>query len=483
MPDHSDLSKQEKKGSDKPDAGRFLNVMYRTQRANAGNPGSGAEKSNEQRRMEDQKLAEEFEIHIEDLKNEAIKQFDKELYEECLGTFRFLCELDPNNQLLRDYRELCEKLSGGSTLNSSKERSSSSCTVPTTNSLDGSLTTNEMAGHLSPEGLPGEKNEMQSRKLIAGDKPIRFENSTSAELSDKSEILELPDYGIRPPSIRHTGNRATRPLTTSGLLKSLFRFRPKSYKLVLSIAGILVLAAILGLPSRVHRRQDFPGPTPVPPIDRRGSQSLQGTSALPGQTEAYTVLLGKAEEAKTAGRYVHPSDNNAVAYSNKVLKVDPQNKKALDLKNTSLNHAVDQARELARIGKTAEARESLSSLLEMSQLEDSFPLSSQMLKEEIRKLEITTYTVAHIHFFGSCKGLLRFNSYVITFEPIGESNHGFSSSLTEIRLSEPGSRLKIVIGRRTYRFESGSGTSGEEKRQKLKAIYQAITSRSERNPG
>jgi hypothetical protein len=318
---------------------------------------------------------------------------------------------------------------------------------------------------------------------MAGHKLVRIEDSTSAELSDKSEILEIPEYDIRPPGGGHTGNREARRLKASGLLKSVLRFRPRSHKLVLSIAGVLVLAAILGLPSRVHRRQDFSGPTPVQLIDRMGSQSHQATGTLPSQTEALTSLQGKAEETRNSERFVHPSDNNAVAYSNQVLKVDPQNKKALDLKKSSLNQVVDQARELARIGKTAEARKTLSSLLEMSRLEDSFPLSSQMLDGEIRKLEIVTYTVTHDHFFGSCRGLLRFNSYVITFEPIGESNHRFSSSLTEIRLSEPGSRLKIVVGRRTYRFESDSGTSGEDKRQKLRAIYQAIISRSERIPG
>src|SRR5262249_45679140 len=56
---------------------------------------------------EDEKLQEEFEIHVENLKNEAMKQFDQELYGECLGTFRFLCELEPENRTLRDYLQLC----------------------------------------------------------------------------------------------------------------------------------------------------------------------------------------------------------------------------------------------------------------------------------------------------------------------------------------------------------------------------------------
>jgi len=58
----------------------------------------------------EQKLREEFEIHIENLKQEAIKQFDEELYSICLGTFRFLCELEPDNRTLRDYLVLTQQL-------------------------------------------------------------------------------------------------------------------------------------------------------------------------------------------------------------------------------------------------------------------------------------------------------------------------------------------------------------------------------------
>ena len=58
----------------------------------------------------DQKLREEFEIHIENLKRDAIKQFDQELYTACLPNFEFLCELEPANRGLRDYLDLSRAL-------------------------------------------------------------------------------------------------------------------------------------------------------------------------------------------------------------------------------------------------------------------------------------------------------------------------------------------------------------------------------------
>jgi hypothetical protein len=249
--------------------------------------------------------------------------------------------------------------------------------------------------------------------------------------------------------------------------------------LFLSIAGILVLAAILGLPLRVHRRQDFPGPAPGQPIDPNGSQSRQETGTSPSQTGTFNSLQGKAEENRTPERYAHPSDNNVIPNSNPALKVDPQDKKASELK---VRNAVAQAKDLALAGKSVDARKAFSSLLERARHEDSFPLSPQVLEEEIKKLEVVSYPVIHDHFLGSCKGILQFNSYTITYEPSGEGHHRFNSSLAEIRLGEPSSKLKIFVGRRTYQFKSGSGTSIEDKRQKLRTIYQAITSRSKGNP-
>ena len=69
----------------------------------------------------DQKLREEFEIHIENLRKDAIKQFDQELYTVCLPNFEFLCELEPENRSLRDYLELSRQLTGKPAADSSKD--------------------------------------------------------------------------------------------------------------------------------------------------------------------------------------------------------------------------------------------------------------------------------------------------------------------------------------------------------------------------
>jgi tetratricopeptide (TPR) repeat protein len=59
-----------------------------------------------QKKSEELRLEEELVVHIENLKKEAMDQFDKEQYHDCLRTFKFLCEMEPKNRTLQDYHEL-----------------------------------------------------------------------------------------------------------------------------------------------------------------------------------------------------------------------------------------------------------------------------------------------------------------------------------------------------------------------------------------
>jgi tetratricopeptide (TPR) repeat protein len=62
-----------------------------------------------QRKLEDQRLEEELVIHLDNLKKEAADLFDQEKYRECVGLFKFLCELEPKNRTLQDYLELSQE--------------------------------------------------------------------------------------------------------------------------------------------------------------------------------------------------------------------------------------------------------------------------------------------------------------------------------------------------------------------------------------
>src|SRR6266850_782816 len=106
----ADLARQVKTHFNNRDFEALMRVMSQALNLNPGGLAAGSQLREIQGKLDDEKIREEFEIHVANLKNEAMKQFDKELYSECFGTFRFLCELEPDNRTLRDYLELCQQL-------------------------------------------------------------------------------------------------------------------------------------------------------------------------------------------------------------------------------------------------------------------------------------------------------------------------------------------------------------------------------------
>ena len=193
------------------------------------------------------------------------------------------------------------------------------------------------------------------------------------------------------------------------------------------------------------------------------------------QLETRSPWMQKAELAAVAGRYVTPPNDNVYAYSNRVLTIDPQNQKALSFKKESLSRASAQAKEYINEAKFDEARENYSSLLQLSTYESRFPFVASELKAEMEKLEFNAYPVVHDHSIGSCTGRVRFNAYVFTFVPSGNSKDGFSGRLSEMIVAESSDKLKVQFKNKTFRFEAGLVKSKEENREKIKTIYQQIS--------
>jgi tetratricopeptide (TPR) repeat protein len=79
-------------------------------RADPGNKEASWLMKEAQRQWEDQRSLEQLEIYVENLKKEAMDLFDQEQYEQCLGMFRFLSELEPENHTLRDYVKLSQQM-------------------------------------------------------------------------------------------------------------------------------------------------------------------------------------------------------------------------------------------------------------------------------------------------------------------------------------------------------------------------------------
>jgi hypothetical protein len=176
-----------------------------------------------------------------------------------------------------------------------------------------------------------------------------------------------------------------------------------------------------------------------------------------------------------AGRYVTPPSDNAVAYCNQLLALEPHNLKALELKKESSARAAAQAKTLAQEGKYDEARAIYSSLLYLSQNESQLSLRSDELKAEVDRLTFSAYAVVHDHTIGSCTGRLRFNSYEITFVPSTESRDGFARKVSEVVRVELGDKLKIDFKGKTYRFQANATKNPQESRAIISDIHQRLS--------
>ena len=420
----ADLAKRVKTHFDNRDFEALMRVVNQALKLPDDNLDAGAQLREIQGNLEDEKLREEFEIHVENLKNEAMKQFDQELYRECFGTFRFLCELEPDNRTLKDYLELCRQLVPGIEDNLPVE---------------------------SPVLAPGDQETICS----SVEPPIALEPSvepTSLAMSlppggpnlqrpaDEENAYQEPQPNKPPQIAEHSGNQRARPaaeLARADALKPTPGSAAQSVTIGLRlglVAIALLLVTILGIAYlKSHRHAS----------NNSGEDRSRATSTVPepsksvqtaAQPDPQTFFLHKAEGAVALDHYVLPSGDNAVAYCNRVLALAPENQKARSLKEESINKAVAQAKKCIESRRFSEAREIYSALLQWSQQESLFPLTPEELNNELEKLEFTVYPVVHDHLFGSCKGHLKINAYVISFVPSGDSKDGFTEPFAEVTL-------------------------------------------------
>jgi hypothetical protein len=210
--------------------------------------------------------------------------------------------------------------------------------------------------------------------------------------------------------------------------------------------------------------------------DQAEFKNLRGTVEVEDSRlmESKASWLVKAESAMAAGRYISPPDDNVLSYSNQVLATDPQNPKALALKTESVNKAASQAKQYAESGRFEEARNVYKTLLQIAQKQGRGP-RLQELSRELERLEFQAYPVIHDHTFGSCSGRLRFNGYVISYEPSGDSRDGFSQKLTDVSETSVGEKLKLHFKNKTYRFQTDLIGDKNENRAKLNEIRQQLT--------
>jgi len=187
------------------------------------------------------------------------------------------------------------------------------------------------------------------------------------------------------------------------------------------------------------------------------------------QSEAAS-WIEKAEAAWIAGRYVTPPDDNVVLYCNMSLKADPGNQRATNLKKEVVQRSLAQANEWIQRGRFDAARLSYASMDYLARGDAAFPYPKPEIKRELERLEFTAHPMVHDHKLGSCSGVLRFNSYTVSFIPSGSSGDGFTESLNSIFINPEGEKLKISYRDRSFRLRSEKGNA-------VPVIYQQLMTR------
>jgi tetratricopeptide (TPR) repeat protein len=371
------------------------------------------------RQMEEQRLQEELEIHIENVKKEATDSFDQQRYRECIGMFQFLCELEPDNRKLHDYLELSQQFVRETEAAREKASQTFASWVSQETGPEKLLTSETVASPSSSAAAEPPQVELQARNCqLEAARDDGQQNIPSAPLAPEKSGEQPQVMPSKSPC--RSGNETARDVEIE--IESSDRFSRKKRRAVLLVAAAVLLLAMVKGRMLPHRWQELTRSPAVQP-------DL-------GQAPAPIDTKGKVEKGKAASVAPPLVNPNPEGMPNHSQGSKPDLKKSFRgavSGNSLVGNPVQQARQPALI-----------------------------------------YPVIHDHVLGSCTGSLRIDSKSIAFVPAEDSKDGFNFKLTDITGTELGDKLKIKFGNKIYRFKASLATNKEDNRGRLNAIYQLL---------
>jgi len=389
--------------------------------------------------LEEQQLRVAFETHIKDLTAEAMLQFEEEAYSDCLGTFRFLSELQPDDLELKYYIEACREFA--------QEQPHDVGSWP-----------------IDSRPAPSSKPEEQHLEEELTDRQGQVSSSSGAvnagrafEVPDPGLVADdgdVHDFHIPDASPQMTAGTTDSALPTDAALPT-GNWRAAWLMAALAALGVVCLVIWLATPSS------------GPKLDH----TLVAYNESVGTASEW---LQKAESAMVDRRYVTPANDNVVFYCDRVLVSDSLKAKAMELKRESISQAIKQADEFAQEGKYDDATELYQALLNLPQ---SDGLNQENLEANLKQVKFDSYPVIHNHFLGSCKGVLKINSYVISFVPSGDSKDGFTQQLSRVTIHGLADTLRIEVNQKNYRFEVIRGKNNRDRKTQTRELHESLISR------
>jgi hypothetical protein len=364
-------------------------------------------------------LREELEIHVENVKKEAMDSFDQQRYQESVGMFQFLCELEPHNRKLQDYLELSRQFVREA--EAAREQTGQSLVPGLAQETNpGNLLTREtvagQSGGATAEPTQIEEVGAQNCKPHAARDDGRPNRPAVAlppvKGSEGAQVLSSNSLGRSGEETARDGEVEIRPTGSSR--------RKKLWAVILLSAAVLLLATAKGW--LLHRRQGLAlSPAVYSDLD---------------QAPAPKGPKGEVDERETSSGAPPLSKPNPEGVPNPRHGSGPDSKNTLEGRGSELP-----------------------------------PVENTALPTRQRAL---SYPVIHDHVLGSCTGSLRLDSKSIAFLPAADSKDGFNFRLADITGTELGDKLKIRFNNKIYRFKAGSARNKEDNRSRLNAIYQQL---------
>ena len=413
-----------------------LNLTDEALRADPGNTEAAWLRKEAQRQWEDQLSLEQLEIYVENLKKEAMDLFDQEQYEQCLGMFRFLSELEPDNHTLRDYVKLSQQMFV-ETIGPAEPTAGedSAC------SFD--LDFRKQPETFDVGAIPLETGS-QSR-LPAAEVPTLGLKTSEADL-----VARVPVSGT-PPAV--TLDAATIPQSVKRKIirEYLASTRPARRSWTLALTTALILVAIAGAGYFwLH------------------SSFLASRVEILSAPEEATVFIDNRKVGAT------PFRQEDLSVGNHVLRIEKEGYESL-----SHNIVVRRAQaiilsvqlERAKPARPAPLQTAPPAIQEV--LTSSQPAVSDVPVEVASSPVQIAQSVIHHHLLGSCTGRLRIDGDRVSFSPSGNSRDAFTRKIQQIINFELNEKLLIEFKDKTYRFET-LVRDPQGNRQRLTSLYEQI---------
>ena len=403
-----------------------------------------------ERKQEELRLKDELEIHLEDVKKDAMDRFDQERYRECVGIFDFLSRLEPENQKWQQYLELSRQLVLETEPNCARSCEDLGKSRPDRDPPTIQVVPAENDSLADAEGYPN-----QITRAAAGTGALRMQPfPDSAPVAVAS--MELKNITSGGPAVefaaRHSGDRRR--------------------VLLLRIAACLMLAAfpIIWILHQTEKHE--PAATgrlkPIPALSGNLKSSIdQFLPTGPENTRAEAQAgEGETKSAIGKGRPNGVSSPESPQYQRNlryptremIAKADRSRPNRVSASNQSKILDIRNEQSLQELPRTITIKTS------SSKLESSTPT------ERVSQV----YSVIHQHVLGRCHGELVISGRSIAFIPSENSKDSFKSSVSEIVGIEVGDTLKIKFKSKTYDFKVN--TRGKEaNRAQVDAIYRRLT--------